>query len=55
MRDANRRHAEHTMVLGGNELASGRAKLKNMTDGSEREIAIDELPHMLLVKAVSGI
>lgn len=52
MRDANRRNAEHTMVLGGNELASGRAKLKNMTDGAEKEIAIDTLTHEMMLSVI---
>ena len=43
MKYANKLGAEYTVMLGSNELESGMAKLKNMKDGSEEEIRLDEL------------
>jgi len=38
MKYANKLAARFTLVLGENELQSGKAKLKNMDDGGEREV-----------------
>ena len=43
MRRADKRKARYVVVLGGNEVASGRVKLKRMEDGSERDVALGEL------------
>ena len=41
MKYANKIGAKFCMVLGSNELESGKAALKNMADGSEKEIALE--------------
>ncbi len=43
MKYANKIGAKFSMVLGDNEIESGKAKLKDMEDGTETEIKIDEL------------
>ncbi|WP_373047915.1 histidine--tRNA ligase [Vulgatibacter sp.] len=40
---ADKRGARFAVVIGGNELASRRAKLKDMRGGEETEVALDEL------------
>jgi len=40
---ADKRGARFAVVLGGDEVASRRARLKDMRDGSEEEVALDEL------------
>ena len=44
MRDANRIRAQQVLVVGESELASGRAKLKNMTTGEEVDVRLEQLP-----------
>jgi len=41
LRRADKLHARYSMVLGDNELASGRISLKRMDDGSSQEVALD--------------
>jgi hypothetical protein len=41
MKYSNKIGAEYTVVLGDNELAENKAKLKNMNDGTETEISLD--------------
>ena len=41
MKYANKIGAEYTVVLGDNELTENKAKLKNMGDGTETEITLD--------------
>ncbi|MFA6822182.1 MAG: histidine--tRNA ligase [Geobacter sp.] len=41
LRRADKLHARYSMVLGDNELASGRISLKRMEDGSSQEVALD--------------
>ncbi len=43
MKYANKIGAKFTLVLGDNEVDSGKASLKNMSDSSEREINLNEL------------
>lgn len=43
MRRANRMQAAYTLILGEDELASGKAQLKRMADGSQVAVAIDDL------------
>lgn len=43
MKYANKIGAKFTLVLGDNEVDGGKANLKNMTDSSEREIALNEI------------
>ena len=43
MKYANKINASYTVVLGDSELESGKAKLKNMADGSETDIELSTL------------
>jgi histidyl-tRNA synthetase len=43
MREANKLKAEYVVVLGGNEIKTGVCKIKKMSDGSEKEIRIEEM------------
>jgi histidyl-tRNA synthetase len=43
MRRADKTGARYALVLGDSELASGRARLKRMDTGEEREVALDSL------------
>ena len=43
MRDANKSMAEFVIVLGENEIRTGKSKLKRMADGTEKEIEIEEI------------
>lgn len=43
MKYANKIGAKFTLVLGDNEVDSGKASLKNMADSSEREIPLGEI------------
>ena len=47
MKYANKIGAKFTLVLGDNEVQSGKAKLKNMSDGSEREIELSQITEEL--------
>ena len=40
---ADKIHAENVVTLGENELASGIAQIKNMADGSLKQVKIDEI------------
>lgn len=43
MREANKLGSKFTLVLGGNEIESGKVYLKNMGDGSQREVAFENV------------
>ncbi len=43
MKFANKIGAKFSIVLGDDEIANGKAKLKDMTEGTEREIKLDEI------------
>jgi len=43
MREANRQHARYVIVVGENELKSGKAKLKDMLSGTETEISLQQI------------
>lgn len=47
MKYADKIGAEYTLVLGDDEVESGRAVLKRMSDGEKREIALDDLAEEL--------
>jgi histidyl-tRNA synthetase len=50
MREANKSSAEFVMVLGENEIKTGKSKLKKMSDGSEVEVEIwklEEIEHII--------
>lgn len=42
MKYADKIGAKFTIVLGDNEIASGKARLRDMEDGTEKEILVDE-------------
>lgn len=41
MKYADKIHAAYTLILGDNEIDSGRANLRNMADGTQTEVDID--------------
>ncbi len=43
MKYANKIHAPYVVVLGADEIASGKVRIKNMEDGSETECAIEQI------------
>ena len=43
MKYADKIGARYTLVVGDNELEAGRATLKDMTGGENKEIALDSL------------
>ena len=43
MKYANKTGARYTVVLGDDEVASGRARLKRMSDGAELEVGLEAL------------
>ena len=43
MRFANKLGAQFCLVLGDDEIASGKARLKNMGDSTETEISLDDI------------
>lgn len=48
MKYANKLGAEYTAILGANELKSGMVKVKNMDDGSEKEVSINCISDILV-------
>ena len=54
MKYANKIGAVYTMVLGESELDSGKAKIKNMEDGSEEEICLDSFISDFQTKALEN-
>lgn len=47
MREADRQQAKFVLVVGQQELGSGRAILKNMKTGDQKEISLDEIRKQL--------
>jgi len=47
MKYANKIGARHTMVVGADELAAGRARIKNMDTGNETEVALDKIQDII--------
>ena len=43
MKYANKTGAKYTVILGENEISSGRVNVRNMQDGSEQECAVSEI------------
>lgn len=43
MQNANKANSEYTIMMGSDEVASKRYKVKNMDEGSEKELSEDEL------------
>jgi len=48
MKRADKLGAARTLIVGEDELASGRAKLRNMEKKSQEEISLEEMPENLL-------
>ena len=53
MRSADRLKAENVLILGENELAVGSCVLKNMADGSQKNIPLEKVPAELCKEDVS--
>ena len=47
MRRANKLQAEYTLILGEDEVQSGKAQLKNMSDSSQLEVELERLGDVL--------
>ena len=47
MRQANAREARFTAIIGGDEVATGQATMRNMADHSERKVPLDDVPQAL--------
>ena len=43
MKYADKIHAAYTLILGDSEIDSGRANLRNMADGTQTEVEIDNV------------
>ena len=50
MRRANKLNAAYTLILGDDELSSGQAQLKNMTDSSQSLVILEDLAQELIGK-----
>ena len=48
MKYANKIGAAYTVVLGDSEIEAGIAKVKNMADGSETEMNIDDIAEEIM-------
>ncbi len=47
MRDANRLQARYVVIVGADELASGKANIKNMEAGEQEEIALNQVSNYI--------
>lgn len=47
MKYADKLGAQNTLVLGDNEIETGKAKIKNMATGEETEVSLDKLAEVL--------
>ncbi|MBO6794880.1 MAG: histidine--tRNA ligase [Balneolaceae bacterium] len=43
MKEANRQNAQYALIVGDNELASGKFVLRNMHESAEEQLSIDEI------------
>jgi histidyl-tRNA synthetase len=43
MKYANKIGAKNTMIIGADELAAGKANIKNMDTGNETEVVLNKL------------
>ena len=48
MRKANKSHCRFTLIIGENEINSGKYILKNMTEGNQNEVNSKLLPTEIL-------
>ena len=47
MEYANRREIPYVVIIGSNELAEGKATVKNMTTGEQNLVAFDEILNLI--------
>lgn len=47
MKEANRSRARFAVIIGENELQTGRAVLRNLQSSTQEEVAMDDLPQLL--------
>jgi len=47
MKYADKINAKHTVILGGNEIATGKAKIKEMATGTQTEVALTDIAEYL--------
>jgi histidyl-tRNA synthetase len=47
MKYADKKGARFTLILGDNELATGKANLKNMNNSEQTEVDIHNIPALL--------
>jgi histidyl-tRNA synthetase len=43
MKYADKTGAAYTLILGDNEISSGRAQLKSMSDSTQKEVSINDI------------
>jgi histidyl-tRNA synthetase len=55
MRRADKMGSQRVLIIGGDELKSGQAVLKNMSNGEQAQIALTSLHDQLLSKGVDQI
>ena len=51
MKYANKIGAKNTVILGADELANGKANVKNMETGEQTELPLEELADFILKNA----
>jgi histidyl-tRNA synthetase len=47
MEYANRREIPYVVIIGSNELAEGKATVKNMTTGEQQSVALNEIASVI--------
>ena len=50
MKYANKVGAHYTLIIGDNEISTGKAQLKNMSDSSQSEVALDNLAEHIIAE-----
>lgn len=50
MKYANKIHAKHTVIIGGDEIANNQVRIKNMADGQQTEVALDKIADYFIEK-----
>ncbi len=50
LREANKRGVAYTIILGEDEIATGRATVRRMADGEQQSVPLEELPRWLSVR-----
>ncbi|MBL7986829.1 MAG: histidine--tRNA ligase [Chlorobi bacterium] len=54
MREANRRNARHVVIAGDNELAAGKAQLKDMQGHAQQEVELGDLLNVIQSREEGG-